>query len=47
MNGNLDQCRLIMDNINEWNSEDSIANTPFTMAVANGHLEVCRMILNR
>merc|ERR1719295_2243921 len=45
-NGQLEICRLIIENIEEKNPHDACGNTPLLCAVMEGHLEVCRLIID-
>ena len=47
MLGNIEQCRLILDNVINGNPKDQNGRTPLEMAAMNGHLDVCRMIIER
>ena len=47
MNGNLDLCKIIMDNIENFNPRNFEGNTPLLMAATNGHFEVCKNIMDR
>ena len=47
VNGNVELCRLILNNIDCCNPKNASGNTPFYMAAANGHFEVCRMMIDR
>ena len=46
MHGNVELCRLIMDNVDDGNPKTD-DDTPLHLAATNGHLEVCRMIIER
>lgn len=47
INGNVDQFRVILDNVDDCNPTDYKGKTPFTVAAINGHLDLCRMIINK
>ena len=47
MNGNLNLCKVIMENIENCNPRNFEGNTPLLMAATNGHFEVCKNIMDR
>ena len=47
MYGNLELCKLIIENINYKNPKSLLGSTPFAIAAANGHFEVCKMMIER
>ena len=47
MYGNLELCKLIIENINHKNPKSLFGSTPFAIAAANDHFEVCKMMIER
>ena len=47
INGNLEKCKLILNNVDDINSKCEDGNTPFHWATMNGHLDVCRLFIER
>ena len=44
-NGNVELCRLIMDNVDDEDPKDEMGYTPLFLAARNGHIDVCRLIM--
>merc|ERR1712029_1128122 len=44
-NGDLEMCRLIVDNLQDKNPVDTMGWTALHRAVQNGHFEICRLII--
>ena len=44
--GNLLECKLIMDNVEDKNPKDDFGWTPLHLAAWEGHLSVCQLIVN-
>ena len=47
LEGNLLECKLIIDNVEDKNPKDNTGCTPLHLAVASGHLSVCQLIVNK
>ena len=46
IDGNLLECKLILDNVEVKNPEDNLRRTPLHWAARNGHLSICQLIIN-
>ena len=47
MNGKVETCRLILDNVENGNPRNAKGETPLQFAMANHHLEVCKLIIEK
>ena len=47
IDGNIELCRLLVNNIHDVNPKDGNGHIPLYYAATNGHLEVFRIIMER
>ena len=45
MNGNIEVCQLILDDLDDVTTINENEKSPFLMATTNGHFEICRMLI--